>query len=195
MTANDTERQDTSEKSAMARLARLLARGSAVELWRSSHRVQGMTPTNAKRLGQLDDPALLRRFLLLPHDEIRRVEASGKINQLTAVRVSVLLAIAILSHAPMRLKNLVALDLDAHIRLPAAGRPGETQILIPADEVKNYLQTEYVLPEEVTSLLRLYIERYRYLLLRGSNSAGLFPGRSGKPKDQGLFSKQISKLI
>ena len=94
-----------------------------------------MTPRNRARLRQFDDPENLRRLIELPRDDHSRAASTRSAELSEAIQVQSALAIAILTIAPMRIKNLASLRLGRHI---VQTRPGGVRhIVIPAEEVKN----------------------------------------------------------
>jgi hypothetical protein len=75
----------------------------------------GMTPRNRARLRQFDDPENLRRLIDLPQAIVRTLPQKGVPTLPQASRVQSALAIAILTVAPMRMKNLASLRLGRHV--------------------------------------------------------------------------------
>ena len=75
----------------------------------------GMTARNRARLRQFDDPENVRRLIDLPQAIVRALPRQGPPSYAQALRVQSALAIAILTTAPMRAKNLASLRLGKHI--------------------------------------------------------------------------------
>jgi len=157
---------------------------------------QGLSAKNDALLRRFDDPDLVARYVNLP--QMLWDEAERRHNQLGAHRTALLaqtaVAVEILLLAPMRAKNLVELDLDAHLVWLQPGGEGGVQISIPADAVKNRAKLNFELPFEAVQRLKVYLERHRPILMRGENRY-LFPGRHGNHKDQSCLSRQITKGI
>jgi integrase len=103
-------------------------------------------------------------------------------------------AIAILSFAPVRLTNLASILLDQNLIKPG-GPKSAFWLVFPHYDVKNRVDLQFPLDNEVTELINEYIDDFRPHLLRGSNTQCLFPGVSGKPKTANMFSSQITERI
>ena len=117
----------------------------------------GMTKKNRDRLRAFDDPAAVRRLLLLPLVLRREIER-GKVSiRRRSTRGQVAVAIELLIFAPVRIGNLVAIDIDRHL-LKVGKR---LHLVIPAAEVKNRADLEFELPEQSAELVRWYIENVR----------------------------------
>ncbi|MEO9191097.1 MAG: tyrosine-type recombinase/integrase [Acetobacteraceae bacterium] len=159
---------------------------------RLSFRQQGMTEKNRHRLAQFCD-ATVKRFLCFPPSEMDRLLRADMRTRAQALLFSVVLALEILIHAPMRVGNLAGLRTDRDIRLPRE-RDGETAILIPRHLVKNGEPLEYLLPPATTRMLSIYIERVKPML-EAETSPFLFPGTVERPKRSDTMSKQVSHLV
>jgi integrase len=160
---------------------------------RLNRRVAGMTDKNRERLAQFQDPQVLARFLAQPRIEMDRLLRARHLSRNDAVRFSGWLALEILIHAPMRIGNLVELRADLQVRLPRSGS-AETVVLLRRQDVKNAQPLQYVLPPELSELLRLYILRIKPLL-EADPTRYLFPGRGDKGKRADGLSKQITALV
>jgi hypothetical protein len=104
----------------------------------------GMTERNRARLRQFDDPENLRRLINLPETIWRSMSRTGPVSYAAAIRVQSALAIGILLVAPMRMKNLAALDLSRHLSRTRPG--GLRHIVIPPQEVKNDTPLSFEIP-------------------------------------------------
>lgn len=156
----------------------------------------GLSHKNITAMAQLDDPATVERFLLLPQRLWDLALAKGKTvetgtpRQEAQLLVQSAVAIEILQFAPMRIENLNHLRLDQHLVWQGA----RMRLVIPAGEVKNSQALDFLLPEATTARIKRYIADWRCLFLPKSNPY-LFPGREGKAKDQGALRKQIEKTL
>jgi integrase len=151
-----------------------------------------MTAKNQSRLRQFDDPANVHAFVTLPQRLSKQLSRAGTPTPAEALRVQTAVAIELLLMVPMRVGNLVALDIDRHIIRSV--RRGAVHLSIPGSQVKNGFDIDAVLPDETVKLLDLYIDRFRPVLLRHPTSA-LFPGDRSGPKGKATLSKQISRCI
>jgi integrase len=155
--------------------------------------VIGMTEKNRERLAQFDDEVVLGQFLLLSAQETAKLLRKKQMSRQECVTFSLLVALEILLHAPMRVENLGRLRTDKHIRLPRHAE-GEAVILLPRSEVKNREDLQYLLPPDVTALVRQYLVRVKPML-ETETSPFLFPGRGGCAKRSDTLSKQLSRLV
>jgi len=130
-------------------------------------------------------------LLKLP-DELMRQARRHRNLQRGAVRAQLAVAIEILLMAPVRMSNLVKLDIEQNLVRPGQGRA--LHIVVGAEEVKNKEALEYPLPLETVDLLERYIREFRPHLTSAGNSA-LFPGIAGGPKNQAFFGTQISRTV
>ena len=155
--------------------------------------VQGMTDKNRNTLRQFADPAMQRRLVNLPAELFARLLTSCTPPKQLALRLQSALAVELLLVAPMRLKNLAALELDQHLRRSGNGRHTRWFVMIPGAEVKNGETLELPLPERTVRLLETY--RARILpVLAEPGAMWLFPGLRGSKKEVSL-GPQISKFI
>jgi hypothetical protein len=108
----------------------------------------GMTARNRARLRQFDDPENLDRLLRLPEAILHTLPRSTPPSYDQAIRVQSGLAIAILTTAPMRMKNLASLRLGRHI---VQTRPGGVRhIVLHPEEVKNKIELAFEVPEALS---------------------------------------------
>jgi len=160
---------------------------------RLSVKRRGMTTKNRDRLRPLEDPEICYALVSLPPQLMRKAE-SGKLRpKRSALLAQTAVAIEILLMAPIRIRNLIHLDLDRHLVHPARIR-GALHIVIPGEEVKNGAELDYPLPEESAALIGRYIELHRPLLASMENRA-LFPGPGGGAKSEHTLAGQITKAV
>jgi integrase len=162
-------------------------------------RERGLTGKNMERLRPFNDPLNVLRILALP--DMLEAEARKPANankpanpKRRAQLTQTALAIAILLVAPMRLRNLVALDLEQHVQRTRRGRGGLVRLIIEPDEVKNRVPLEFELPPEVVDLFDRYVQFCRPLLGR-TRTTFLFPGEKHARKHEVSLSEQIVKAI
>ena len=111
-----------------------------------------------------------------------------------AVTAQLAVAIAILTHAPVWLSNLVQIRLDQNLIKPG-GLNSPYMLVFPHYDVRNRVDLQFPFDDELTALIGEYVHDYRSILLRGSNDLWLFPGESGGCKDAKTFSGQITERI
>ena len=152
--------------------------------------MKSMTPGNRAILRRFNDHHMVDRFKALPWKNIEQA-LTGPVNAKTAIQFQKAVAMIILMHAPMRLKNLCNLHLDQHLNWTAA--PGKLLIVIPGDEVKNEEELSFELPPRAVTAIFTYNSTYRPLLFKGANDF-LFPGQNGRPKTLNNLSLQLAKF-
>jgi integrase len=152
---------------------------------------RGLTETNRARLRQLDDLQNLEALLRLPRDLMANAARNQRPHS-GAVEAQIAVAIEILTMAPMRIGNLVTLDLERNLVRP--GRGGAMHLVIEPEEVKNSEPLDYPLPPQSIELIERYLREFRPRLAPGRSTA-LFPGRGGGPKVPRGFAEQISDTI
>jgi site-specific recombinase XerD len=154
-------------------------------------RKEGMTEGNRAKLRPFTDEANLKRLVNLPRAAVAALDRDRP-TVTDAVVVQSALAVAILLTAPIREKNLVALDLVTHI-----DRVNKDQgfLVIPAHEVKNARGIELPLSASALKLLDLYVEVYRPLLLKGALSSKLFVSWNGRQKTPDQLGAQLPRFI
>jgi integrase len=111
-----------------------------------------------------------------------------------AVTAQLAVAIAILSVAPVRLANLVSIQLDHNLIKPG-GFNTPYWLKFPRYDVKNHLDLDFKFDDKLTNLVDLYIQEFRSSLLRGRNACLLFPGEDGQAKTAKTLSEQITERI
>jgi integrase len=156
------------------------------------HKETGMTPRNRARLRQFDDPENLRRLIDLPRAIIRSLPREGAPSYVQAIRVQSALAIAILTTAPMRVRNLASLCLGQHI---VQTRPGGVRhIVIPAEEVKNRTPLAFEVSDALGEIMDVYLARCRPLLAADPQDF-LFPARRGGTKAPKHLATQLKRTL
>ncbi len=155
-------------------------------------RPSGMADRNVERLRQLEHPGRQKALLTLP---ARMLEAARKVGRPTlrlAQQVQIAAAIELLLHIPLRISNLITLQLGRDLRLDS---DGSYVLRIVFRRVKNRVAIEGRLQGEAARLMKLYLERYRPLLER-EPSAWLFPGANpGTHKTEDGLRSAIEKAV
>lgn len=153
----------------------------------------GLTDKNRAALRQFDEPTQVRRLLQLPEQLVIKADKLSSPKR-QAVAVQIALAIELLLMAPMRINNLVSLELGKQVILPH-GKGGPVTITLCEHEVKNEFAQEYPLPEETSALLRRYLSEHRPHLLHQADSPWLFPGEKDDHKQTRTMAQQISQTL
>ena len=159
------------------------------------HRHGGLTGKNLQLIRQVLTEGIWREVVSLPNVLMRQARADQAHAPVkAAVTAQLAVAIAILSFAPVRLTNLVSIELDKNLIKPG-GPNSPFWLVFPHYDVKNRVNLEFTFDEDLTGLIDEYIHDFRPTLLRGSNAAWLFPGVAGEPKTASMFSTQVTERI
>lgn len=158
----------------------------------SPPRQRGMVARNRARLRAFDDPRAVQALVHLPQRMMAEADAlpRGKRAALTAQTA---LAIDILLVAPMRIKNLAAIDIETNLVRPGRSR-NVVVVSFEREEVKNGEALDYPLPDQTVAMLERYLAEYRVLLTAPSNLA-LFPSSHGRAKSRSVLGPRISRAI
>jgi hypothetical protein len=159
------------------------------------HRHEGLTQKNLQLIRQVLTDGVWGEVVSLPSalmQAARSVKDHAPIKAAVAAQVAV--AIAILTFAPIRLRNLICIELGQNLNKP--GGPNSPYWLVfPHYDVKNRIDLNFKFDDELTDLIDEYIHDFRPTLLRGANAPWLFPGEGGQPKMKAFFSNQITERI
>ena len=157
-------------------------------------RTRSMTLTNRHRLRQFDDADNVRALLNLPQRLIAQAERiRAKQPRHAALRVQMAVAIDVLLMAPVRISNLVEIDIDRNlIRLNRQG--SGLHLVIPSGLVKNRQELEFPLPESTVRLIERYLAEFRPTLASNENRA-LFPCQGLSCKGRGIIGQQIKRVV
>jgi integrase len=114
----------------------------------------------------------------------------GRLNTLpskdtqTALAYRNALMVAMLIHCPLRLRNLTMIRISRHIRLIG----DRYSLHFEPGEVKTNRFLSMMLPAELTSFIRDWLETWRPLLLRQQNRDAFWVGIRGTPmKERGIY--------
>ena len=159
------------------------------------YRRGGMTEKNLQLVRKVLTPGIWKSVVLLPETLMREARANlGHAPVKAALTAQIAVAIAILVYAPIRLKNLVSIEMDKNLIKPG-GPNGSFLLTFPYFDVKNRVDLNFEFDAGLTGLIDEYIHDFRRHLLRGSNTNWLFPGVTGQPKTASMFSGQITERI
>jgi hypothetical protein len=118
---------------------------------------QAMGNATRGRLRVFDDPEQLQAIANLPSTIRRHVETQRSANARKTGLTTAAMAIEILLNAPLRLGNLCALHLDRNFI--KVGK--KTHLFIPKEDVKNYRDLDFELPDETIAMLEWYVTHHR----------------------------------
>lgn len=154
----------------------------------------GMPEKSRRALAPFKVPQNVRKFLELPERVVKQVESLEHPTTVDANRVATALWIKIAQHAPLRISNILGIDLDRNLIHSHSGKDAKVSLFFRAEEVKNNKALEIPLPDSTTKLLRIYLTKYRKLLV-SSECPWLFPALDGGMKDQNGMATAIKKLM
>jgi integrase len=158
-------------------------------------RREGMTPKNLALIRQVLSGGLWSEVVSLPKALMRQARLAKEHAPVkAAVMAQLAAAIAIETFAPVRLRNLIHIEIGKNLIKPG-GLDTPSWLTFPDYDVKNKVSLNFRFDAELTDLLDEYVHDFRPVLLRGSNGMWLFPGENGEPKNPLLFSKQITERI
>jgi Phage integrase family len=159
------------------------------------HRHGGLTGKNLSLIRQVLSEGIWSEVVSLPNAlmlQARTQQAHAPIK--AAVTAGIAVGIGILCFAPIRLTNLISIELEKNLIKP--GRPSSPfWLTFPHFDVKNRVDLNFTFGEDLTRLIDEYVHDFRPTLVRGSNASWLFPGVAGKPKTANMFSMQITERI
>ena len=172
-----------------------LARLDEIRVTLEQHRHEGLTPKNLQLVRLVLTDGVWSEVVSLPNvlmHQARLTKDHAPVKAAIAAQLAA--AIAILTFAPVRLGNLSKIELGQNLIKP--GGPNKPYWLVfPNYDVKNRVDLNFKFDQPLTDLIDEYVHEFRPTLLRGANTAWLFPGEAGQPKHKLLFSKQITLRV
>jgi integrase len=159
------------------------------------HRREGLTPKNLQLIRQVLTDGVWGEVVSLPNVLMQQAHSAKDHAPIKAgVSAQLATAVAILTFAPVRLSNLVSIELGQNLIKPG-GLNTPYWLVFPHYDVKNRVDLNFQFDQALTELIDEYIQEFRPALLRGANASWLFPGETGQPKTTVMFGKQITLRI
>ena len=159
------------------------------------HRREGLTPKNLRLIRQVLTDGVWSEVTSLPKVLMQQARLDKDHAPIkAAVTAQLAAAIAILTFAPVRICNLVGIELGQNLIKPG-GLQTPYWLVFPHYDVKNRVDLNFKFDQPLTDLIDEYVHEFRPALLRGTNASWLFPGEDGQSKNKLLFSKQITERI
>lgn len=137
-------------------------------------RQTGMTAKNMSRLRVLQNEDKVRALINLP-DVIFARRYEGQQSHRPALAREDALAIAIITHFPIRVQNLSTIHLERNIQRPGDGR---AYLVFPAGEIKNEIPLEFEIPKDLLRMIDVHLSK-RCPTLCPPGTPWLFPRRDG----------------
>jgi integrase len=151
----------------------------------------GLTEKNEALLRTFDDPRLLAELVRLPD---RLWVQARRLNSPQAfVALQTALAVDILTHAPVRMQNLSAINFDTHLHWPQGSRK-PALVTFWRQETKNDVNLKFELPTCLAERLRVYRDEIAPAVL-GRKSDKLFVTSKGRPRSQAAIAIAIHKAV
>jgi integrase len=176
-----------------AAIERLEEISAALEEYRRS----GLTSKNLQLIRQVLTEGIWSEVVSLPNILMQQAR-SAKYDAPTkaAVTAQLAVAISILTFAPIRLSNLMNIELGKNLIKPG-GLNSPFWLVFEHYDVKNRVDLNFKFDQPLTDLIDEYVHEFRPTLLRGTNASWLFPGEGGKPKTHlGVqLTERIQKAI
>lgn len=155
---------------------------------------KGMTDRNRGRLRQFDHRANVQALLQLPRKVFSEARRSKLGTEKEARRVTLALAVELLTVAPMRVGNLCSLELDRHFVVIGRGKRATRHIIIPAAEMKSGESFEVIVPPDTAEMIDFYLRVIRPVL-HPEPSRFLFPSARAERRAKTSFSTAISAFV
>jgi integrase len=173
----------TSSEAELAEIARCRRRLPPIQ--------PGLARRNRDCLNQFEDPAQIRRLASLPERLWRKaIAAPPGWRSLDDAQGA--LGLAILLAAPIRIRNLAALNIGHSLHLPVEARH-DSLIDLAAAETKTGEPFVIGLPPAITSMLLAY--RKRLLVPVTGQDSILFCGRGGRPKEPRTLAGLVTRIV
>jgi integrase len=159
------------------------------------HRRDGLTEKNLHLVRQVLTEGVWKEVVSLPEILMQQARSARDHAPIkAAVSAQLAAAIAILTFAPIRLRNLVGIELGQNLIKPG-GLDSPYWLVFPHYDVKNRVDLNFKFDQPLSDLIDEYVHEFRPTLLRGQNGTCLFPGEAGQSKHSLQFSKQITLRI
>jgi hypothetical protein len=138
----------------------------------------GLTDKNTELIRQVLTPGVWNRVVKLPQNLMSTAKLQLSAPLRAAVTAQLAVAIAILTVAPVRLANLVAIKLGINLIKPG-GPDSNYWLVFPDHDVKNRVRLEYPFEQYLTRLIEEYVHDFRPMLQRGR---GCSPDNAEAPR-------------
>ena len=158
------------------------------------YRRLGLTPKNLQLIRQVLTEEIWSDVISLPNSLVQQARlAKYDAPTKAAITAELAVAIAILTFAPIRLSNLVSIELEKNLIKPGLNSP--YWLVFEHYDVKNRVELNFKFDQPLTDLIDEYVHEFRPTLLRGTNASWLFPGEGGKRKNATGFGTQLTRRI
>ena len=153
----------------------------------------GLTDKNKSTLRQFADTRLLDALIQLPDKLWRRARREPAGSKRAFIDLQTALAIDILLHVPLRMKNLASLNFKEHLHWPQ-GHGKAAMITFEGAETKNSSPLEFELPAQLADRIWTYRTEIAPVIV-GRRPDTLFITTAGKPRMQETITNLIEKAV
>jgi integrase len=153
----------------------------------------GLTDKNKSTLRQFADTRLLDALIQLPDKLWRKARREPAGSKRAFIDLQTALAIDILLHVPLRMKNLASLNFKEHLHWPQ-GRGKAAMITFEGAETKNSSPLEFELPAQLADRIWTYRTEIAPAVV-GKRPDMLFVTTAGKPRMQETITNLIEKAV
>jgi integrase len=159
------------------------------------YRRSGLTPKNLQLVRQVLTEGVWSEVVSLPTVLMQQARSTNDHAPIkAAVTAQLAVALAILTFAPIRISNLVGIQLGENLIKPG-GLNTPYWLVFPHYDVKNRVDLNFQFDQPLTDLIDEYVHEFRPALLRGANTPWLFPGEGGEPKTTNTLGTQLTQRI
>jgi integrase len=153
----------------------------------------GLTDKNKSTLRQFADTRLLDALIQLPDKLWRKARREPVGSKRAFIDLQTALAIDILLHVPLRMKNLASLNFKEHLHWPQ-GHGKAALITFEGAETKNSSPLEFELPAQLADRIWTYLTEIAPAIV-GNRPDNLFVTTAGKPRMQETITNLIEKAV
>jgi integrase len=153
----------------------------------------GLSEKNKALLRRFDDPRLLTALVALPDRLWHKARRGLATSRQPFIELQTSLALDLLIHVPLRLRNLTSLNFSEHLHWPQ-GRRKPAVVVFRADEVKNDIPLEFEIPTVIADRLQVYRNEIAPAVI-GSPPDAVFVTFTGKPRTQAAIKVAIQKTV
>ena len=155
------------------------------------YRRSGLTPKNLQLVRQVLTEGVWSEVVSLPTVLMQQARSTNDHAPIkAAVTAQLAVALAILTFAPIRISNLVGIQLGENLIKPG-GLNTPYWLVFPHYDVKNRVDLNFQFDQPLTDLIDEYVHEFRPALLRGANTPWLFPGEGGEPKTTNTLGRSL----
>jgi integrase len=153
----------------------------------------GLTDKNKSTLRRFADTRLPDALIQLPDKLWRKARREPAGSKRAFIDLQTALAIDILLHVPLRMKNLASLNFKEHLHWPQ-GHGNAAMITFEGAETKNSSPLEFELPAQLADRIWTYRTEIAPAIV-GRRPDTLFITTAGKPRMQETITNLIEKAV